>query len=104
MSERTGPDYGHVSEDHSPEEIAHAVEQLTPSIRRTFMGGEESVTFNDWATNVIQDYDVAADIARAMLGGHDPYSYNEAEPQFFERFTVEDADALREQLAAEEGA
>jgi hypothetical protein len=82
------------------EEEALAVRR--PCITRKFCGGEETVSLSGFARYVVQDDDMALDIAQRMLGGVDPYTYNEDEPEFYEEFSVLDHDELQRQVEAEE--
>lgn len=69
---------------------------MEPCIERKFFGGSERVTFDEFARFVIQDEDEAMVIAARMLSGQDPYPWNEGvEPEFYEEFSVIDAEALR---------
>lgn len=71
-------------------------------IQRLYTGGSEDINFNDFAMDVIQEHDLAAEVAHRMLNGDDPYQWNEDEPEFYEEFLVLDAAALRAQVAAVE--
>lgn len=68
------------------------------SIRREYLGGTESLTFAEFAERVIQDDEIAEQIAEQMLRSPEPYDHNSEEPEFFERFTVIDRDHLRREL------
>jgi hypothetical protein len=74
-----------------------------PCIKRTYFGGSERLTLDDLATNVVQDLNLAADIARAMLAYPDgvPYAWGaDGEPErHYEEFEVCDRPHLEHQLA-----
>lgn len=74
----------------------------TKSIRRQFIGGEEFISFADFATNVVQDEGVALEVAHRMLKGEDPYEWNPDQPEFYEQFSVVDAEALEFQTEKED--
>lgn len=67
-------------------------------IARATQDGDYVINFEDFATNVIQDGDVALVIAEEMLRQTKPYEYNEDDPQFYERFTVVNSNDLRAQM------
>lgn len=68
-------------------------------VERKGHGFTERLNLWDWADDAIQDHNIAADVARAMLSGRDPYEWNENEPEFYETFHIIDRSILEEQLA-----
>lgn len=78
--------------------------QDLPSIQRTFHGGTECISFGEFASNVIQEQDVAVSIATTMLSRPDiPYEDNVDEPEFYETYLCLDAELLRDQITAADG-
>jgi hypothetical protein len=68
-------------------------------IKRTAHGVTEFVDFRDFAESVVQDDQVAREMAEAMLANPErPYQQNVDEPEFYEVYEVVDADELRRQM------
>lgn len=92
-----------IGEDRVPEDVLLGIirdfgSDLAPSIRREFPGGSELVTFSEFAEGVVQNEEVAVEIAEQMLAGEEPYEYNASEPEFREVFTILSRAELEEQL------
>lgn len=76
---------------------------MKPVIQRDFVGGTENVTFAQFAEFVVQDGEIATEIAEHMLKFPEAsYDYNAdvMEPGVYESHTVLDADELRRQIDA----
>lgn len=72
----------------------------TPSIQRTFFGGDQAVTFQDfYASRGIQDYEAGMNIVQFMLAGEDPFLLNDPEPRFYQEYRIINRDALEAQVA-----
>jgi hypothetical protein len=68
-------------------------------IRRTYHGGTEDITFDEFVTSAIQDTRCAVDVAIRMIEGEDPYHWNPDEAEFYEEFTIIDREGLLYTLA-----
>lgn len=70
------------------------------TIRRTsFAEVTEDVTFEEFLTMIVQDSDVAFEIAFAMIEGDGTYEYGEdPESRWFERFEIIDKEGLYDQM------
>jgi hypothetical protein len=72
------------------------------SIKRKFLGGQEDVTFEEFCTRVMQDYEAGMNVVQLMLAGEDPFPWNEDEPEFYEEFRIINRDELEAQIALAE--
>lgn len=72
---------------------------LEASIERKFLGGQENVTFEEFCTRVVQDYEAGMNVVQLMLAGEDPFSWNDDDPEFYEEFRIINRDALEAQIA-----
>lgn len=73
---------------------------MTPTIWYTYFGGMDFITFEDFVS-IIQDEDLAIEMATSLLSLKEPVSFNEGdEPQFYSEFYVEEPnrEALRAQV------
>lgn len=67
-----------------------------PCVTRTFHGGRDTVSLRAFAEHVIQDWDVALNVADQLVcAAGDAYEWNAEEPDVYETFEVSDIDALR---------
>lgn len=69
-----------------------------PCIERRYLGGTETVTFDDFATQVVQDHELAREIAAQLAASDEPYKWNEDSAEFYEEFRATNPGALRAQL------
>lgn len=58
------------------------------TILREYLGGSEKQTFEDFAKWTIQDNITAIEIVETMIETDGEYTYNDDEPEFYERFTI----------------
>lgn len=73
---------------------------VRPCIRRSFTGGQEDITYPEFAEDIIQDWDVAEDVADDLLAWpKQPREWNAEEPEFREVFELLDASDLKAQIA-----
>lgn len=73
--------------------------QAAPCIKREFLGGSQTISFDEFANEVIQDYDQAEEIGRTLIGDVNSmgeYAYGDGE--YREQFTLLDARLLAEQM------
>jgi hypothetical protein len=76
---------------------------FTPSIQRTYFGGQEAVTFEAFYTMAVQDYEAGMNVVQDMLAGEDPFRWNEHDdPEFYEEFVIIHRGALEAQIALAE--
>lgn len=65
-------------------------------ITRTYFGGMEVISWDEWATNVIQDREVALEVAERMLAKPEiEYDWNEGIDRFYETFLIADLDGFK---------
>lgn len=72
-----------------------------PCIEHRFLGGTETVDFEEFAQKVVQDHERALEVADTMLRTGEPYKWNEDQPEFYAEFEVTNSGALRAQLQGE---
>jgi hypothetical protein len=72
-------------------------------IRRRLLGVTEHMTYDEWASDVIQERDVALQVAERLLELPDgePVLWNEGSPRFYEEFDIFDRVALQNAVDAE---
>jgi len=71
----------------------------TACIERVGHGFTTRQTYLEWASEAIQEPDLAGQIAQKLPENTGPYKWNEEEPEFYETFAVIDRAALEAQLA-----
>jgi hypothetical protein len=84
-------------------EVSTSIDQ--PCIERRGLGFSEVVSFREFAEHIIQDWDMAVEVATAMLKSDSKYPWNEDnKPEFYEEFYPSDREILRAALKAQEHA
>lgn len=71
-------------------------------IQRTYFGGQEILTFAEWAETCVQDADLAIEVAKSMLAAPQfEREWNDGDhPSYYEKFFITDANLFREQMHA----